>query len=279
LDVFVIGPRDDQRVRDLERLLRASGSTVQLTILEDGAVPVFGAGGAVLVLFEGSHSRAAEYASKVREGTRYQSVHLIVVRASEGAESAARLLAAGAAAVCESDCNVEQIAAEVRTRCDMQPVLDEIRQTFLGPFTSATKTTIKEMAGLDVEVSSVYQKRGYRMFGDISAVLGLVGQSEGSLVLSFPDATATRLVKRILADFDGNAEEGVVRDCIGEVANIVAGQARGPLANTPYHFTLSTPTIISGANHEIRHKPGAPCLVVAFTSELGDFALQICMAL
>jgi chemotaxis protein CheX len=141
--------------------------------------------------------------------------------------------------------------------------LDEIRKTLLGPFTSATTITMREMVGIDVRVRAVYQKSRYKMFGDISAVIGLMARTEGAMVVSFPDRSALAFTTRILAGVTDDMSNDVVRDCIGEIANVIAGQARGILANTPYH--------------EIRHKPGMPCLVTAFTTELGDFALQLCL--
>jgi CheY-specific phosphatase CheX len=67
-------------------------------------------------------------------------------------------------------------------------------------------------------------------------------------------------------------DEDMVRDCLGEVVNVVAGHAKALLLNTRYHFTLSTPTLLAGGA-PVRH--GASCLVVAFGSDVGPFVLQL----
>jgi chemotaxis protein CheX len=74
-------------------------------------------------------------------------------------------------------------------------------------------------------------------------------------------------------------DEDMIRDCVGELANVTAGQTRGKLTNTPYAFSMTTPTVISGMGHEIRHKPGMPVLAVAFRSDCGNFAMQLCVSL
>jgi chemotaxis protein CheX len=231
-----------------------------------------------IVVFEDSEPGTLEWISRAREQTRYLSMPLVVVRTAGSREHESRLVAAGAAAVCPPDIAAEQLLAEVRAHCISQPVIADVREKLLGPFSEATVLTMREMAGIEIAVRSVYQKTGYRMFGDISAVLGLLGKAEGSLVISFPEATAEAFVRRILASVDASPGPSIVRDCIGELSNVIAGQARGLLVDSTYQFSLSIPTVISGASHEIRHKPGAPCLVVAFGCDLGEFALQLCMS-
>src|SRR6185436_11611210 len=102
-----------------------------------------------------------------------------------------------------------------------------------------------EMAGIEIAVRSVYQKTHHKMFGDISAVIGLIARAEGAMVLSFPDGSAEAVVKRILAGMTDDPAEDMIRDCIGEIANVIVGQARGLLAGTDYAFAMSTPTIVS----------------------------------
>jgi chemotaxis protein CheX len=219
----------------------------------------------------------ASWLSQIRRHTRYLNIPLVAVSGCTCKEARARLYAAGASAVCPADADNGRILEEVRQRCDMQPVLTEIRTKLLEPFTYATYVTLREMAGTAVAVESIYRKTDYRMFGDVSAVIGLLARTEGFMVLSLPDATAAGLVRRILAGITDDPDADMVRDGVGEIANVIAGQAKGLLAGTPYQFDLSTPTVVSGAGHEIRHKPGTPCLVIAFTSDLGDFAMQLCL--
>jgi chemotaxis protein CheX len=83
------------------------------------------------------------------------------------------------------------------------------------------------------------------------------------------------LAGRALAGVTEELTEDIVRDCLGEIANVVAGQAKALLAGTPYHFTFSTPTVVAGGGHEGGATPGGGYLVVLFGSDVGDFALQL----
>lgn len=277
MNILLMGSRQTGKLADFEKFATAASNNIQVSVVGQPEPLELGDETAGVVLFDDGRLSATAWIASLREQTRYLSVPVIAVASRSDRDFQARLLAAGACAVCDNSSSNEYILGEIQSHCNSEPVIAEIRTGLLGPFTSATTMTIREMAGVEATVRSVYQKKKHKMFGDISAVIGLLARTEGAMVISFPDNSALSITRRILTGLNDNPAADDVRDCIGEVANVIAGQARGILANTPYSFGMSTPTIVSGAGHEIRHKPGMPCLVTAFSSELGDFALQLCL--
>jgi chemotaxis protein CheX len=160
---------------------------------------------------------------------------------------------------------------------EAQPVSQEFRERLLDPFIEAVCLTLREWAGTEATVREVSRTAQPRTLGDVSAVLGLVSDREGALVLSFPAPVAAALAGRILAETAAEPGEDLIRDCVGEIANVIAGQAKAMLVGTPYHFTITLPTILRGAGHEVPNNPGGESLLVAFGSDLGDFAMQLCL--
>jgi chemotaxis protein CheX len=160
---------------------------------------------------------------------------------------------------------------------DAQPVSPEIRELLVEPFIAAANLTLGELAQIEPIVQSVCRTPQPRTLGNISAVLGLSTEPGELLVLSLPSATAAALAGRVLAEVTPSPDDDLVRDCMGELANVIAGQAKTLLAETPYQLVLATPSIYSGSGAEIAPPPDIGCLVVVFASELGDFALQICL--
>jgi len=158
-----------------------------------------------------------------------------------------------------------------------QPVSAEIQDKLLEPFITATCAALGEMASAEVVVRAVYQSPGHHALGDISAVLGLTSTNEGCLVLSFPERTAADLARRILAGVSVDLDEQLIRDCVGEIGNVVAGQAKALLAGTPYHFAFSLPRVV-GVN-DFQPPAGLDCLVVAFNGDPGEFALRLFLKL
>jgi len=160
---------------------------------------------------------------------------------------------------------------------EAQPVPPELREQLLEPFISAANLTLTELAQIEPAVRSTYRTAHPRTLGDISALLGLTAEAGELLVLSFPAATAAALAGRVLAEVTQTPDDALVRDCMGELANVISGQAKTLLAETPYQLLLATPKVLSGPGLEVGSRPGIESLVVVFGSEAGDFALQVCL--
>src|SRR5262249_22967021 len=112
--------------------------------------------------------------------------------------------------------------------------ISELRQNLLEPFITATNTALGEMAGVEVFVHHIHPGQLQPTLGDISAVVELTSATERLLILIFPNHTAAALTRRILAEASVNVDDALIRDCVAEVANVVAGQAKALLAETPY---------------------------------------------
>jgi chemotaxis protein CheX len=155
------------------------------------------------------------------------------------------------------------------------PIGDEVRSHLLEPFIAATRATLAEMAGTEVVVRTAARTDQSQALGDVSAVVRLTSATEGYLVLGFPQRTAAALTERILTGVLKEIDEDLICDCVGEIANVVAGQAKSLLAGTPYHFSFSLPRVVVGCPPELGTHPNRECLVVAFGTDLGEIALQL----
>jgi chemotaxis protein CheX len=162
---------------------------------------------------------------------------------------------------------------------DLEPVSPEVRKQIVEPFISAANLTLAEMAQTEPFVRSVFRTARLRSQSDITAVLGLAGQ-EGSgdvLVLSFPAETAKALAARVLVEVTPAPDDELIRDCMGELANVIAGQAKTLLAESPYQLLLGTPKVLLGPGLEVASPASALTLVVVFGTDAGDFVLQVCL--
>jgi chemotaxis protein CheX len=162
---------------------------------------------------------------------------------------------------------------------DAQPVSTEVREQIVDVFISATSMTLVEMTQTEPIVRSVCRMTQLLTAGDISALLGLAAERGGGdlLVLSFPAQTAEALAGRVLAEVAQAPDVELIRDCMGELANVVAGQAKTLLAETPFQLALATPRILLGAGLEVASPCDSMILAVIFDSAAGEFALQVCL--
>ncbi|HYT91351.1 MAG TPA: chemotaxis protein CheX [Gemmataceae bacterium] len=160
-------------------------------------------------------------------------------------------------------------------REDARAIPEDLLDQFLEPFIAAACVALREWTNTDVVVRDVHFQIPDEALGEVAAGLSLISTMEGELILSCSEQTAASLAGRILDGVQQNPEEWLIRDCLGEVANVIAGQAKALLADTPYSFAFSTPTVVSGGGEEIRPQTDVDCVIVAFRSDVGDLALQL----
>jgi hypothetical protein len=67
----------------------------------------------------------------------------------------------------------------------------------------------------------------------------------------------------------------LVPDCMGEIANVITGQAKTLLAGTSYQFAFVLPTVLADSSVDIRPTQVEDSLVIALSSDLGAFTMQL----
>lgn len=144
--------------------------------------------------------------------------------------------------------------------------------TYVNPFMKATMNVFKTMIGIEAKAGKPMLKKDKSPSFDISAIIGLSGQAQGSITLSFPKLVALKIVSAMLeAPIKVVGPE--VSDGVGEIVNIVAGNAKQDLAS--YQLSISLPQVVIGKDHEIARLSGIPTLVVPFSSDMGEFAMEV----
>jgi len=150
----------------------------------------------------------------------------------------------------------------------------------ITPFLAAVRDTFETMFGEKVHRKDLYLKKGSRMYGEISGIIGLSGRTTGTCAISLPEPVALSLIQRLLsAAPDANLSRADIHDGVGEIINMIVGRAKALLSATPYKFDISLPTIVSGEEHEFYQKKTALCVVVLFEMETGGlFTLEVTVA-
>jgi chemotaxis protein CheX len=145
--------------------------------------------------------------------------------------------------------------------------------TFAKPFVKATINVLSTMAMIDPKPGKPYVKKDQTATGDVSAVIGVTGEQNGTISVSFSKQCAVAMVKAMLGD---DIEDIIqdAKDAVGEMTNMISGQARAGLSEMGLNFQGSTPTVIMGDKHTISHVTKAPVIVIPFTTDHGDFAVE-----
>lgn len=144
--------------------------------------------------------------------------------------------------------------------------------SYINPFIISTIETFQKMLKSEAKPGQVQLKNETTYTYDVSGVIGLSGEAQGSICLSFPKLIALKVVSALVgAEIKIVGPE--VADAIGEIANIIAGNAKQHL--TQYNLSISLPKVIMGKDHKIASQRGVPTIVVPFNCSLGNFAMEV----
>jgi chemotaxis protein CheX len=220
----------------------------------------------------------AEMVSLIRRKCSFRDVTVIVVSTFRDLPRAQKLLGLGADDILvlpmETDEIRKRLTKVIKPAGSQMPVVTGI----INPYINAAVELLSTMAGLRAEKKTVFLKKNYRLFGDISAIMPFTGHVEGEVVVCFEESLARTIVSRIMSARSENLTKDELREGVGELVNIIAGNAKATLATTDYRHQITLPTVVFGQNHEISHPKNAPCIVVVFEVETQPMAVLVSMA-
>ncbi len=145
---------------------------------------------------------------------------------------------------------------------------------FINPFIESTLRSLDMMAGIQAEKSGLELKEDLITTYDVSAIIGLTGETSGSIIISMPEALACRIASNMLMEEIKSLNKNV-EDAIGEIGNIVVGDARRSLIQDGHQLNISIPTVVIGVGHKISRSGDVPCIAIPFTTEFGDFEVNV----
>lgn len=146
--------------------------------------------------------------------------------------------------------------------------------SFINPFLSAVIDVLGTMAMVEAKPGKPYLNARRTAVGDVTGLIGVSGHADGVISLTLDEKCILRIVSNMLGeDFSKINEE--IADAVGELTNMIAGQARAHLANEGMKFQASTPSVIIGKNHTLSHINRQPILAIPFTTPDGNLVVEI----
>ena len=116
---------------------------------------------------------------------------------------------------------------------------------YINSFYDATKDVFKLMLDLDVKMGKIKVLEEITTSNDANVILGITGDIKGSVIFGFPEDMTLEMVK-IMSGMEFEKIDGFVSSALGEVANIISGNAITNLANNEYMCDIVPPQIFVG---------------------------------
>jgi len=146
----------------------------------------------------------------------------------------------------------------------------------INPFIDATLNVLGTMASTRARAGKPYIKKDKVARGDVTGVIGLTGEARGTISVSFSEKSILAIVSNMFGEEIKELNEEI-NDAVGELSNMISGQARKMLEELGKTLHGAIPSVIMGKNHTLTHMTTSPVIAIPFSTDNGDFTIEVCI--
>lgn len=140
---------------------------------------------------------------------------------------------------------------------------------YINPFIVAAQIVFKTMLSLDIGMGKPELKNTCVTSGDITGIMGLAGDKKGTIAISFREIGAKYIYKTLVGDECETINQDVV-DAVGEITNIISGQARKEFEKKGLNLNAAIPMVIVGKQVEMNFITKLPIVSLPFYFSLSN---------
>ncbi len=147
-----------------------------------------------------------------------------------------------------------------------------MNSSYILPFVDSVNNVFETMLQLPVQVGTPAIKPHDTPSDDVSGIIGLTGDVDGTVVLGFPTTTAERAVA-VFTGMEIAADHEDFADAIGELVNMISGGAKAKFAGKK--VGISCPSVVIGAAHTVFGRKDVSCIRIPCECDLGVFHVDV----
>jgi chemotaxis protein CheX len=154
---------------------------------------------------------------------------------------------------------------------------NEFDVNFINPFLNATQKVFKIQCFMEITPGKPQLKKPTDplLMGDVSGIISISSETfNGTLAISMPTAVFCKIAKNMLGEEHTEITDQNV-DLIGELSNIVLGQAKMELNQIGYSIQMAIPSCVWGKDHKVKSFGAGICIVIPFETEAGTFYSEV----
>jgi chemotaxis protein CheX len=135
---------------------------------------------------------------------------------------------------------------------------------YIMPFIVGAKHVFKTMFDIELIDKTPFVKNTTRSNADVTGVMGFTGDKRGTMAFSMSTEGALTVYGRLMDEELGSLSPEVA-DAMGELTNIISGQARKELEKESLHLLAHVPLIFIGKNVEVSLVTKGIIMTIPFT--------------
>jgi len=148
---------------------------------------------------------------------------------------------------------------------------------FINPFLQAVIDVLTTMAQVVPTPGKPFLKESTFARGEVSGIINVNGYANGSIALTFPEDCAKVIVGNMLNETIRELGPDVY-DGVGELTNMISGQARKGLATQGMKFHAGIPKVLHGKGHTVVHPTTGPVIGIPFSTPFGELTIEVSLS-
>ena len=148
-----------------------------------------------------------------------------------------------------------------------------MKEDYVNSFLAPAKMVWEKEMGANLEVVGAEVTSNQFTTDDLTVIIGVSGRLEGNVLYGFSEESAQSIVGVMLGEPVSTVNDELALSAIGEISNMITGNAAARLAQLGYTCNFSPPVIINPAGS--RFTTVVPQILVKFTSSVGGLAVRI----
>lgn len=145
----------------------------------------------------------------------------------------------------------------------------------VNPFLGAAFDVFKQMFGCELKKGQIGLKSNPTADNEVAIIIGISGKNHtGVVVYSMKLYTAKKIVMKLDPDNDLSEKDEAFSDALGEIANMISGNAMSDFSKRGISLAITTPSVIVGDAFEM-HLLDQSTLSTSMTSPFGKLEINV----
>ncbi|MDQ2086129.1 chemotaxis protein CheX [Herbivorax sp. ANBcel31] len=122
---------------------------------------------------------------------------------------------------------------------------------YINPFIEASQVVLKQIAGIDAKLGSIFVKTSPYASDNILIIVGLTGNIKGQAVFAMNKSVALDIASSMMGGMEVNELDEISKSAISELTNMILGNAATILYNNGVGIDITPPSFLMGNNMQI----------------------------
>lgn len=130
-------------------------------------------------------------------------------------------------------------------------------------------------SSIKVKPERAYLKTSKIANGDITGLLEIAGDINGTAAISFTEKSILAVVSKMFGE-EMKQIDPEITDAVGEIGNMISGHVNTKMTEMGKSVKVKLSGVMNGKNHQVDHVDDKQIIVLPFKTTMGNIWIEVC---